>query len=83
MTQQPGAAFQVHPREQKQQDGNLLGVYSDFHDVNEAIGSEKRLKGWSRAKKIALIENDWTAISSLARNAQGRRLITLGSRGAR
>ena len=39
-------------------------VYSaEFHWVDEAIAWEKRLKGWSRAKKLALIENDWSAIS--------------------
>jgi putative endonuclease len=27
-----------------------------FHEAIEAIEREKRLKGWSRAKKIALIE---------------------------
>ncbi|MBT5337919.1 GIY-YIG nuclease family protein [Candidatus Falkowbacteria bacterium] len=32
-------------------------VYSnDFYDVNEAISLEKQIKGWSRRKKIALIE---------------------------
>ncbi|HVT89366.1 MAG TPA: GIY-YIG nuclease family protein [Tepidisphaeraceae bacterium] len=33
-----------------------LAWYESFTDVNEAIACEKRLKGWSRAKKIALIE---------------------------
>src|SRR5207244_1033984 len=33
-----------------------LVYYEDFTDINEAIGWEKRLKGWTRAKKIALIE---------------------------
>ncbi|MDR0838887.1 MAG: GIY-YIG nuclease family protein [Oscillospiraceae bacterium] len=32
-------------------------VYFDFtNDVNAAIAQEKRIKGWSRAKKNALIE---------------------------
>jgi len=26
------------------------------HDVHKAIGREKQMKGWTRAKKIALIE---------------------------
>jgi putative endonuclease len=48
-------------------------VYSaDFHHIDEAIACEKRLKGWSRAKKMALIENDWPLISRLARNYWGR-----------
>ena len=36
---------------------------SDFHHIDEAIAWEKQLKGWSRAKKAALIENDWPLIS--------------------
>ena len=32
-------------------------VYQEFfHDIESAIAREKQLKGWSRAKKIALIE---------------------------
>jgi putative endonuclease len=34
----------------------LLAWYETFGDVNEAIAAEKRIKGWTRAKKIALIE---------------------------
>jgi putative endonuclease len=30
----------------------------DFADVRDAITREKRLKGWARAKKIALIERE-------------------------
>lgn len=30
--------------------------YENFDDVYKAIGRERQLKGWSRAKKIALIE---------------------------
>ena len=33
----------------------------------EAIAFERRLKGWSRAKKMALIRGDWAAISALAK----------------
>jgi putative endonuclease len=34
-----------------------LVYYESFDDVHKAIGREKQLKGWSRAKKIALIES--------------------------
>jgi putative endonuclease len=34
-----------------------LVFYEGFDDVHKAIGREKQLKGWSRAKKIALIES--------------------------
>lgn len=30
--------------------------YETFNDVAEAIAMEKRIKGWTRAKKIALLE---------------------------
>ncbi|MFZ0573754.1 MAG: GIY-YIG nuclease family protein [Candidatus Cybelea sp.] len=50
----------------------ILVHSSDFHHIDEAISWEKQLKGWSRAKKRALIENDWPRISRLARNSLGR-----------
>jgi putative endonuclease len=34
-----------------------LVYYESFDEVNKAIGREKQLKGWTRAKKIALIES--------------------------
>jgi putative endonuclease len=40
---------------------------ADFCNVDDAIAWEKQLKGWSRAKKIALIENDWVQIHRLAK----------------
>ena len=30
--------------------------FDDFEDINQAIEGEKKLKGWRRAKKIALVE---------------------------
>ena len=33
----------------------------------EALESERRIKGWSRAKKMALIRDDWAEISRLAK----------------
>ncbi|MBV9233245.1 MAG: GIY-YIG nuclease family protein [Candidatus Eremiobacteraeota bacterium] len=41
---------------------------SNFCNVDDAIAWEKQLKGWTRAKKLALIENDWPRISELAQN---------------
>ena len=35
-----------------------LVYHEEFTDVREAIDWEKRLKGWTRARKIALIEED-------------------------
>ncbi len=34
-----------------------LVYYESFDDVHKAIEREKQLKGWARAKKIALIES--------------------------
>ena len=39
---------------------------SDFKEVDDAIRWEKQLKGWSRAKKIALIAGDWKTIVRLS-----------------
>jgi putative endonuclease len=39
---------------------------SDFLNVDDAIAWEKQLKGWSRAKKLALIEGDWNGIHRFA-----------------
>ena len=34
---------------------------------DEALAAERRIKGWSRAKKQALIAGDWKAMGRLAR----------------
>lgn len=42
-------------------------VWSEyFQSRDEAKAMEKRIKGWGRAKKLALIRNDWDEISRLA-----------------
>jgi putative endonuclease len=41
--------------------------YQTFGDIHQAIESEKRIKGWVRAKKIALIElrnPEWKDLSA-------------------
>ena len=43
---------------------------SDFPTRYEAIQAERQIKGWSRAKKLALIRGDWNLISELARNSE-------------
>ncbi len=48
-------------------------VYSsDFPTREEAFGAEQRIKGWSRAKKEALINGDWNALRRLASRRGGR-----------
>jgi predicted GIY-YIG superfamily endonuclease len=39
----------------------------DFPTRYEALSAERQIKGWSRAKKKALIAGDWNLISHLAR----------------
>jgi predicted GIY-YIG superfamily endonuclease len=34
----------------------------------EALSAERQIKGWSRAKKRALIDGDWDEISRLAKS---------------
>jgi predicted GIY-YIG superfamily endonuclease len=44
-------------------------VYSEqFTTRAEALEQERRIKGWSRAKKEALIRSDWVELSKLAGN---------------
>jgi len=46
-------------------------VWSEAFDTRyEALAAERQIKGWSRAKKEALIAGDWERISELARNRQ-------------
>src|SRR5579872_3416236 len=40
---------------------------STFFTREEALVAERKLKGWSRAKKEALIGNDWARVRELAR----------------
>jgi putative endonuclease len=49
-------------------------VWSEHFDrITDAIAVEQKLKGWGRAKKIALMEGDLKQISTLARRRGGRR----------
>jgi putative endonuclease len=44
-------------------------VFSNrFSDVREAIRAEKQIKGWSRAKKEALIEGDFEKLVKLSKS---------------
>ena len=44
----------------------------DFATREEALAAELRIKGWSPAKKQALVDGDWEQLKALARNRQGR-----------
>ena len=43
-----------------------LIFYQPFQDIHQAIAFEKQLKGWTRKKKEALIENNWDKIKEFA-----------------
>jgi len=49
----------------------LLHV-EEFETRYEALTMERKLKGWSRAKKLAYIAGDWDTVSRLARSRQRR-----------
>ncbi len=44
-----------------------LAYAQEFANIEEAIAAEKRLKGWSRAKKAAMIAGDWLEVCRLAK----------------
>ncbi len=45
-----------------------LKWFESFTDPSEAIKIEKKLKGWSRRKKIALIEENWDKLIEYSKN---------------
>ena len=48
-------------------------VWSEhFERITDAIAAERKIKGWSRAKKQALIKRDWASLQSLAKRRAGR-----------
>ncbi len=53
---------------------------SEFRTFNEAVFVEKRLKGWSRAKKIALANDDWSEVQLMAKRPSARARLSRPSR---
>jgi predicted GIY-YIG superfamily endonuclease len=51
----------------------------EFPSRYEALVAERQIKGWSRAKKLALIRGDWALISSLANNREAKERASTGS----
>jgi putative endonuclease len=48
-------------------------VWSEHFDrITDAISAERQIKGWSRAKKEALIRGDWDRIRALAKRRAGK-----------
>jgi putative endonuclease len=49
-------------------------VWSEyFEQLRDAAAIERKLKGWSRAKKEALIQADWAAIKRLSKRPGARK----------
>jgi putative endonuclease len=47
-------------------------VWSEHFDrVTDAIAVERQIKGWSRAKKMALAKGEWQRVQSLAKRRGG------------
>jgi putative endonuclease len=43
-------------------------VFSEYYArVDEAVAAERRIKGWSRAKKEAMMRGDFASLSALAK----------------
>src|SRR3990172_4723569 len=43
-------------------------VYSEYFDrITDAVSAERQIKGWSRAKKEALVRGDFNALRLLSR----------------
>jgi len=48
-------------------------VYAENFDlVVDAIAAERRIKGWSRAKKEALMAGDWKKLMELSKRRGGQ-----------
>ncbi|OPC45889.1 GIY-YIG nuclease family protein [Elizabethkingia anophelis] len=45
-----------------------LVFYYEFNDVDQAIAFEKQVKGWSRKKEEAIINDNWAILPELSKN---------------
>jgi len=73
----------LSPRIAQHQSGTFRGytfsrrpvklVWSEyFSQITDAIATERKIKGWSRAKKQALTSNDWNSIVNLSKRRAGK-----------
>ncbi|MDX1437230.1 MAG: GIY-YIG nuclease family protein [Anaerolineales bacterium] len=80
-----GSTSNLERRIAQHQAGEIPGAYTrsrrpvklvwfeSFSTENDALKAERQIKGWSRAKKAALIENDWDKIHQIVRNERAAR----------
>jgi putative endonuclease len=50
-----------------------LAFSEQFDSIRDAIDAERRIKGWSRAKKEAMIDGRWTDLPWLSKRSGVRR----------
>jgi len=73
-----GSSSNIEKRISEHQQGAIKGYTSNrrpvelifseyFDDVHNAISAERQIKGWSRAKKEALIKGDFKLLKELAK----------------
>ncbi|WP_339869986.1 GIY-YIG nuclease family protein [uncultured Algoriphagus sp.] len=43
-----------------------LVFVQEFQEIKEAISFEKQIKGWSKKKKLAMINDEWDKLKELA-----------------
>ena len=49
-------------------------VFSEsFESIADAVATERRIKGWNRAKKTAMIEGRWTDLPGLSKRTVVKR----------
>jgi len=53
-------------------DCHYVGLLRTFQSRYEAIAAERKIKGWSHAKKQALIHNDFERIRILSKRSKNR-----------
>ena len=75
-----GHTDNLEQRLNQHQTGDIAGCYTvkrrpvvlkwcqEFSTREEAFQAERQIKGWSRRKKQALIDQDWEALSLVARS---------------
>ncbi|WP_445431171.1 GIY-YIG nuclease family protein [Chryseobacterium indoltheticum] len=79
-----GVTENVYKRFDEHQDGKYFGSYTfsrrplqlvyfcQFMDIEQAIVFEKKIKKWSQAKKLALIEGRYEDLPNLAKKNFGK-----------
>ena len=43
-----------------------------YESIRAAIEAERRIKGWSRAKKISMMQGDWRQVVELSKRREGK-----------